>query len=144
MKLYNIKLEIQYRDFDDMQYISVPAQEAHKAYYIFANPEARAIFSNGHALIGKHIKSIVPDYHAALGYNQGYKLTPEDHAIIAKSPDVAKLKRVMVIGKKAAQLPNAKQLLALPLSDVAKEQGLLQLNSGRVDTSQLAKKLSTR
>jgi glycerophosphoryl diester phosphodiesterase len=64
--------------FREDQEISVPLQEAHKAYYLFSHPEARTIFSTGDAIVGKDIQRIVPDYNRTMGWNTTHKLTDED------------------------------------------------------------------
>ena len=43
---------------------SIDADEAHKAYYLFLNPEKRGVFKSGLAIVGADIKEIVPDYYS--------------------------------------------------------------------------------
>jgi hypothetical protein len=65
--------------FREDQEISIPMQEAHKAYYLFSHPEARTIFSTGDAIIGKDIQRIVPDYNRTMGWNASHRLTDDDY-----------------------------------------------------------------
>jgi hypothetical protein len=60
------------------QEYSVSAEEAHKAYYLFLNPEQRGIFSNGLAIVGKDIQRIEPDYHGTMGWNSTYQMVDDD------------------------------------------------------------------
>ncbi len=65
--------------FRSDQYHTIKPEEAHKAYYLFLNPESRGIFDNGLAIIGKNIQSIEPDYNATLGLNPLHKLDEYDY-----------------------------------------------------------------
>lgn len=60
--------------FREDQELSIPMQEAHKAYYLFNNPEARGTFKNGIALIGGDIRQIKPNWHETMGWNSAHKL----------------------------------------------------------------------
>ena len=60
------------------QYFIIDAEEAHKAYYLFLNPDKRGVFDNGVALVGIDIKGIEPAYHEMMGWNPSHKLTGED------------------------------------------------------------------
>lgn len=64
--------------FRDDQFTTVPMQEAHKAYYLFKNPEQRGIFNSGLALVGSSIKEIRPDYNATMRWNPDHKLDADD------------------------------------------------------------------
>lgn len=64
--------------FTEDQKYTIDGEEAHKAYYLFMNPEKRAIFNNGLAIIGKSITGIQPDWNASMGWNPGYKIEPHD------------------------------------------------------------------
>lgn len=64
--------------FREDQFVTIPMQEAHKAYYLFNHPEERGVFENGVALIGRNIQEIRPDYNATLGYNPTYQLSGDD------------------------------------------------------------------
>lgn len=103
---------------DDQQYV-IDADEAHKAYYLFRNPDKRGIFLNGLALTGRDIRAIVPDWHATMGWNQSYKLTDEDWNRINHSGVVEKmnaaLEKANIIGYRIEQQP---ELLHRRLSDI--------------------------
>lgn len=102
------------------QYETIDADEAHKAYYLFLNPEKRGIFSNGVALRGKDIQRIAPDYQATMGWNPIYNLRPEDmNRIQAKGVD-SKLRNILGRAKGVA-LSGDESLLSLPLSEAEKE-----------------------
>lgn len=81
--------------YETNQKFSIPAQEAHKAYYLFNNPEERGVFENGLALRGKDIQRIIPDYNGTLGYNPDYELTYEDYNEIREKGIDQKFHRIM-------------------------------------------------
>jgi hypothetical protein len=60
------------------QSYTIDGEEAHKAYYLFLNPDQRGIFNNGVALLGSHIQGIEPDYHATMGWNSTHILDSDD------------------------------------------------------------------
>jgi len=64
--------------FRDDQYFIIEDEEVHKAYYLFNNPEARTVFNNGVALIGKNIQGIEPAYNEIMGWNPTHKLDDDD------------------------------------------------------------------
>lgn len=70
--------------FDDDQKHTINSDEAHKAYYLFMNPEKRGMFNNGLAIIGKDIKTILPDYNATMGWNATHELDGDDWNDIRK------------------------------------------------------------
>jgi hypothetical protein len=72
---YYIKIITGFRE--DQQH-TIPMQEAHKAYYLFKNPEQRGVFENGVALIGKNIQEIRPDWNATMGWNQSHEIKEDD------------------------------------------------------------------
>lgn len=72
---YKVKIIVGFRK--DQEY-TIDAEEAHKAYYLFTHPNERGVFSNGLALIGSHIQSIVPDWHATMGWNSSHVLNDDD------------------------------------------------------------------
>jgi hypothetical protein len=114
-----IKIITGYRDD---QYHTIDAEEAHKAYYLFMNPEERGVFSNGVALIGKSIQAIEPDYHATMGWNKGYKLGADDYAQLRDTGVDRKLRDVLSVAKGLVARPD---LLSLPLTQAATQSGLL-------------------
>jgi len=74
------------------QYYTIDAEEAHKAYHLFLNPEQRGVFDNGVALKGENIQGIEPDYNSTMGWNADHVLEAEDWNEI-KSKGVDRLLR---------------------------------------------------
>ena len=64
--------------FRENQYYVIEDYEAHKAYYLFNNPEARTTFENGVALIGKNIQGIEPAWNESMGWNPTHELDDDD------------------------------------------------------------------
>ncbi len=58
------------------KFISITDDELEKALAAHISGGI-ALLGNG-SVSGKSISLIEPDYHRAMGYNEGYKLTPED------------------------------------------------------------------
>jgi hypothetical protein len=104
--------------FRDSQYYIIEDDEAHKAYYLFNNPEARTTFSNGVALIGKNIQGIEPAYNETMGWNPTHKLDDEDWSELRiKGVDV-RLRNVLAEAKKIAyQAEKNPRMLNEPLSE---------------------------
>lgn len=102
----------------DQQY-SVDAEEAHKAYYLFLNPEKRGVFSNGLALLGVDIRRIEPDWHGTMGWNPTHDMDDNDWVEIRNKGTDKKLNALLEKGKSAAyELATRPELLSLPLSQV--------------------------
>lgn len=77
--------------FSENQQFNIGIEEAHKAYFLFRNPEKRGVFDNGIALIGRDIRTIQPDWHASMGWNPTHKLDDDDwNEINAKVKDELK------------------------------------------------------
>ena len=72
---YAVKIIVGFRR--DQEH-SIPATEAHKAYYLFTHPNERGIFSNGLAIKGDQIQEIVPDYHGTMGWNPTHVIDNDD------------------------------------------------------------------
>lgn len=126
MAYYQFKVKTGYRE-DQFQIID--SEEIHKAYYLFLNPEARAIFNNGVALIGKTIQSIDPDYNTALGFNEGYKLVAEDHKLINKQGIGRTFQKLSEKAQDIAKLAlENKEIVNLPLSTVLENKELKYLS----------------
>lgn len=87
----------------DQEY-SIPAEEAHKAYYLFTHPDERGVFSNGVAIVGAHIQSIVPDYHTSMGWNPEYRITADDMTQVIESGTARKLRNVLKAAREVATL----------------------------------------
>lgn len=104
--------------FRDNQYYTIEADEAHKAYYLFLNPEKRGVFNNGVALIGKNIQGIEPDYNATLGYNPTYKLEADDWNELRRKGTDKELRIVLQEAKEVAyQAETDPSVISLPLSE---------------------------
>lgn len=114
---YKVKIITKFRGADDTSY-SIPAQEAHKAYYMFFNPDVRTVFSNGVALKGDDIERIVPDYHGTMGWNSSHKLTDDDWNDLKAKGIKDKLKKIITKAYKVAQLDNPQ--INLPLTEAIK------------------------
>jgi hypothetical protein len=95
---------------------SVSIDEAPKAYYIFMNPEKRAVFSGGLALVGQDVRKIEPDYHGTMGWNLSHALDGDDWNEIRTSGVERKLREAMQVAQKIAQT-NRMDLIQLPLSE---------------------------
>lgn len=120
---YYIKLVTGFRED---QYISIPMQEAHKAYYLFTHPEERGVFSNGMAIIGKNIQEIKPDWNATMGYNQSYQLNDFDYQEINTKGVNEKMKILLEEARDIANLiPNNPQLANKKLGEIIEERKLL-------------------
>ncbi len=104
--------------FRENQFYTIDAEEAHKAYYLFLNPEKRGVFSNGVAIVGKNIQGIEPDYHAIMGWNYTHTMDANDWAEVRQSGIDRKIKSILLKAKDVAYLSEEKpQLLSMPLSE---------------------------
>jgi len=137
MKKLKIKLILGFRQ--DQEH-SIDANEAHKAYYLFLNPQERGIFNNGLAVNGSDIKSIVPDYQGSMGWNPNHLLNEDDMVEIRKEGVDSALRKMMASAKDIAQVCSSAQL-SLPLENLIEEKGRT-LVSGAV--SSLAQSKSIR
>ena len=107
--------------FREDQHYTIEAEEAHKAYYLFLNPEKRGVFNNGVAVIGKNIQGIEPDYNATMGWNQSHELDDDDWVEIRTKGVDNKLRDVLYNAKQLAYLTKKDESIAsLPLSGATK------------------------
>lgn len=105
------------------QHYSISDEEAHKAYYLFLNPEQRGIFENGLALIGKDIHTIQPDYQGTMGWNPTHELGTDDWDEIRQKGIDRKLNAVLEKAKKVAYLVEKNpQYMNMPLNEIKIEQ----------------------
>lgn len=102
------------------QAFSIGPEEAHKAYYLFFNPDARTMFANGVAIKGSDIDRIEPDYNAVMGWNATHSLTDDDMNEIRSEGADARVHRLMAVAGQVAKIGN-EQDLNLPLSEVVKK-----------------------
>ncbi len=113
MKNLKIKIIIGYRKD---QHYTINADEAHKAYYLFLNPDQRGIFKNGVAIIGQHIQGIEPDYNATMGWNADHNLDSDDWNEIRSTGKDRELRDVLTLAKDIAQYKP--EHINMPLSQV--------------------------
>lgn len=112
--------------FDDDNQYTIPAQEGHKAYFLFRNPEKRGVFENGLALIGKDIRRIVPDWNTTMGYNPTHELNDDDWNDIRGKGVEEKMKEIMQYAEDVALLVHKNPELAnIQLGDIIKEKDTL-------------------
>lgn len=119
MNNINLKIKIIVGFRRDQEH-SVSADEAHKAYYLFLNPESRGIFNNGLAIKGSQIEEIVPDYQGTMGWNQTHVLGDDDWAEIRKVGVDRKLRMLLSAGKEVAQLGKTEDL-NVPLAELVEK-----------------------
>jgi hypothetical protein len=84
--------------FRDDQFKLIPAEEAHKAYYLFTHPNERTVFSNGVMLVGSEIRDVQPDINGLMGWKENYHPTAEDMGYVPKS--FIKEARAFLLGAK--------------------------------------------
>lgn len=107
--------------FRDDQYYVIPSEEAHKAYFLFNNPEARTIFSNGVALVGKNIQGIEPAWNETMGWNPTHRLDSDDWNDIRSQGVEKELRYELEDAKQAALMAvNNPTILNMKLSDTKK------------------------
>lgn len=119
-----IKLVVGYRR--DQEH-SIDAEEAHKAYYLFLNPDKRGIFNNGLAIIGNQIQEIVPDYQGTMGWNPTHQLDSDDWNEIRSSGIDQKMRRFLE-GAKDLSLRLSPLELNKPLSSLIENKDIMRLN----------------
>lgn len=109
----------------DQKY-TIDGDEAHKAYYLFMNPDKRGIFSTGAAIKGSNIQGIEPDYHATMGWNESHVLDSDDWNEINKLGVKNKTQLLLQDARDAVKLYSDKpEMFALPLSKITNN---LQIN----------------
>lgn len=114
---YQIKIVCGYRK--DQEF-TINANEAHKAYYLFNNPDKRGVFNNGLAIRGSDIKRIEADYNATMGWNHTYQLSNDDWTELNNNGIADKLRDVLYIAKEVSKTAQPKDL-ATPMIDVVAE-----------------------
>lgn len=140
---YKIKIVYGYRR--DQSH-TIDANEAHKAYYLFLNPEKRSVFSDGFPISGKEIKQIEPDYNATLGWNPDHELRGDDWNYVRSNGVDRKLRGIMALAKEMAVKADLNDL-SLPLLQLARGKYAslpsaapfqLELNSPKIEDRALA------
>jgi len=125
--------------FGDDEKFTIESNEAHKAYYLFNNPEKRGVFSNGVALSGKDIRSIQPDYHATMGWNPSHKLDDDDWNDIRKKGVDEQIEYILSKAKEISYLCEKQpELLNQSLKDIP------LLNNKSSELSEGVKKLADK
>lgn len=104
---YKVKLIVGYRR--DQEH-TIDADEAHKAYYLFLNPDTRTVFSNGLAIKGDQIQEIVPDYHGSMGWNPTHQLDSDDWNEIHRLGVHRKITHMLSIASQIAQTATAEEI----------------------------------
>jgi hypothetical protein len=122
---------------------SIPAEEAHKAYYLFLHPNERGIFSDGLALRGDDIRQILPDYVGTMGWNQAHQLDTNDWNELENKGVPQKLQKYLSLGKEVARTTQDPKELNTPLPTLvkAKYPQLLESKNRITGTSHIADKL---
>lgn len=128
--------------FGQDEKFTIEGNEAHKAYYLFNNPEKRGTFENGVAVIGKNIDSILPDWNATMGWNATHKLVDDDwNDIRSKGVDV-KMGQLQNKAQKVAKLAEKNPaLLEIKLDEAQKA---LPEYTGQDALAEEGKKLSDK
>lgn len=128
---YKIKLITGFRR--DQKY-TVDAEEAHKAYYLFLNPEQRGVFRNGVALEGRLIQGIEPDYHATMGWNETHIMDSDDWNELNAKGISRVISLMLEKGNEVVQMHGSDpKIFSLPLSEIA----IGQVGAGRRETNRL-------
>lgn len=112
MRYQHLKVRV-VTGFRKDQGFTISAEEAPKAYFLFLNPEARTIFDNGQAVVGKDIKAIEPDYNASMGWNATHPLDSDDWNYIRSSGIDRELRGALHTAKNVAIQSPEKALLSL-------------------------------
>lgn len=108
--------------FRDNQYYVINGDEAHKAYYLFMNPEERGVFKNGVALIGKNIQGIEPDWNETMGWNPTHKIVDDDWNEIHKRGVKTRMRELLTEAKRVMPLiEKNKALLQINLTQITQE-----------------------
>lgn len=102
------------------QIYSIPAAEAHKAYFLFLNPEVRTVFSNGLAIKGSEIQRIEPDWQGTMGWNEAHVLDSDDWNEIHRSGKEKELLGALTAAQGVAKIGDPKDL-NLPLAEAMKK-----------------------
>lgn len=130
---YKIKIVCGFRK---EQEFTIDANEAHKAYFLFNNPEKRGTFDTGLALKGSDIQRIEPDYNATMGWNHTHQLTSDDWIELRSTGVAGKLQSIMSRAKEVARVGTVEDLL-LPLIDLKEKYTLPSDRTGSAFAQQV-------
>lgn len=114
---YKVKIVCGFRK--EQEY-TINANEAHKAYYLFNNPDKRGTFDDGLAIKGSDISRIVPDYNATMGWNHTHVLTNDDYNELHLNGVMQKLGRILSYAKEIGRNGVASDFTT-PLIDLIKD-----------------------
>lgn len=132
---YKIKVVCGYRK--DQEF-TLDANEAHKAYFLFANPEKKMIFSSGLAIKGSDIQRIEPDYNATMGWNHTHQLTGDDWNEIHRTGVADKFLAILSGAKEIGRLGDISDLQK-PMIELKEKFPALEARKG----SEFAQKVLT-
>lgn len=119
----------------------IDSDEAHKAYYLFNNPELRGTFSNGVALIGRDIRSIQPAWNEIMGWNPTHKIDEYDWNEIRSKGIDNKVNKVLELAQDTARLAQGNvKILELPLSEIKQ----LPQNNKKLELNENVKSLADK
>ena len=113
---YKVKIVCGFRK--EQEY-TINANEAHKAYYLFNNPEKRGTFDDGLAIKGSDIQRIVPDYNATMGWNHTHVLTDDDWNELNLNGVANKLRTILASAKEIGMIGEPDDFKT-PLIDLVK------------------------
>lgn len=131
---YYVKIIVGFRR--DQEH-SIPASEAHKAYYLFLHPNERGIFSNGLAIKGDQIQEIVPDYHTTMEWNPSHQLDNDDWNDLRSYGVAQKMQFIMSEAKNIGARGDVEQLNR-PLNDlIGKMPKLIKEAEGSLSVGEL-------
>jgi hypothetical protein len=126
--------------FRKEQEYTIDANEAHKAYYLFNNPDKRGTFDNGLAIKGSDINRITPDFNATMGWNHTHILCDDDWVQINAEGVGQKMNMILSTAKEVARIGDPADIV-IPLSILMKEKYLGLADRGG---SEFAQKLLGR
>lgn len=121
--------------FRKEQEFTINANEAHKAYYLFNNPDKRGTFDNGLAIKGSDISRIIPDYCTTMGWNPTHVLTDDDYNELRENGVMKKLQGIMSSAKEIARIGDPDDL-AKPLIELKDKMEYLE-QGGSIYAKQL-------
>lgn len=124
---FKIKIVCGYRK--DQEF-TIDANETHKAYYLFNNPDKRGTFNNGLAIKGSDIQRIEPDYNATMGWNHIHQLTSDDWNELQSTGTAQKLQSIMARAKEIARIGESDDFFTPLIDLVTKKYSLLENRSG--------------
>lgn len=116
--------------YNESDYITITENELPKAIWLFKQGTNRAVFENG-AVRGQDIMRIVPDWHSVMGWNKGWKMTPDEFNDIKhlEKPYKDTYAKAELISARAIQ-ENKIELLEKPMDEVDLPEKNPQISNG--------------